>query len=255
MAMTEVQLLIGDHDAAASSAATFVRQNPISGETATRAAAAGADDAILAAEAAAEAFAAWSAIGPHERRKKLLRAADALEARAPEFISLMMDEIGATAGWAGFNVYLAAQMLREAASMTTQVSGEVIPSEIPGSLAFSVRQPVGVVLGIAPWNAPVILGVRAIAVPLACGNLSCDTSLDWNRSPRSWAGSWSGQRVDPRCRQRIDDCRNPHRPPRRASRELYRLHTRGKDSGGCRRETSEANLAGTGRQSPAPHSR
>ena len=82
----------------------------------------------------------------------------------------MMDEIGATAGWAGFNVYLAAQMLREAASMTTQVSGEVIPSEIPGSLAFSVRQPVGVVLGIAPWNAPVILGVRAIAMPLACGN-------------------------------------------------------------------------------------
>ena len=58
----------------------------------------------------------------------------------------------------------------EAASMTTQVSGEVIPSEIPGSLAFSIRQPVGVVLGIAPWNAPVILGVRAIAVPLACGN-------------------------------------------------------------------------------------
>jgi len=168
--MTEVQLLIGDRDAAAISAATFVRQNPISGEIATRAAAAGADDAIAAAEAAFEAFPAWSALGPHERRKKLLRAADLLEARTPDFISVMMDEIGSTAGWAGFNVYLAAQMLREAASMTTQVSGEVIPSEIPGSLAFSIRQPVGVVLGIAPWNAPVILGVRAIAVPLACGN-------------------------------------------------------------------------------------
>jgi acyl-CoA reductase-like NAD-dependent aldehyde dehydrogenase len=170
MTTTEIQLLIGDRDAAASSAATFVRQNPISGEVATRAAAAGADDAIAAAEAAAGAFPAWSALGPHERRKKLLRAADLLEARTPDFISVMMDEIGSTAGWAGFNVYLAAQMLREAASMTTQVSGEVIPSEIPGSLAFSIRQPVGVVLGIAPWNAPVILGVRAIAVPLACGN-------------------------------------------------------------------------------------
>src|SRR5216683_1100847 len=170
MAMTEVQLLIGDRDSAAAGAATFVRQNPISGEVATRAAAASTDDAIAAAEAAAEAFPAWSALGPHERRKKLLRAADLLEARTSDFISVMMDEIGATAGWAGFNVYLAAQMLREAASMTTQVSGEVIPSEIPGSLAFSLRQPVGVVLGIAPWNAPVILGVRAIAVPLACGN-------------------------------------------------------------------------------------
>ena len=98
--MTEVQLLIGDRDAAATGAATFVRQNPISGEVATRAAAAKADDAIAAAEAAAEAFPAWSALGPHERRKKLLRAADLLEARTPDFIAVMMDEIGAT----GFGV-------------------------------------------------------------------------------------------------------------------------------------------------------
>jgi acyl-CoA reductase-like NAD-dependent aldehyde dehydrogenase len=61
-------------------------------------------------------------------------------------------------------------MLREAASMTTQITGEVIPSDIPGSLALAVRSPCGVVLGIAPWNAPVILGMRAIAMPLACGN-------------------------------------------------------------------------------------
>jgi benzaldehyde dehydrogenase (NAD) len=72
--------------------------------------------------------------------------------------------------WAGFNVMLAAGMLREAAALTTQVAGEVIPSDVPGSLALAVRQPAGVVLGIAPWNAPVILGVRAIATPLACGN-------------------------------------------------------------------------------------
>jgi acyl-CoA reductase-like NAD-dependent aldehyde dehydrogenase len=46
----------------------------------------------------------------------------------------------------------------------------VIPSDVPGSLAMGLRQPAGVVLGIAPWNAPIILGVRAIATPLACGN-------------------------------------------------------------------------------------
>ncbi|HEV7447789.1 MAG TPA: aldehyde dehydrogenase family protein, partial [Steroidobacteraceae bacterium] len=69
-----------------------------------------------------------------------------------------------------FNVHLAANMLREAASMTTQISGEVVPSDVPGSLAMALRQPVGVVLGIAPWNAPIILGVRALALPLACGN-------------------------------------------------------------------------------------
>ena len=168
--MTEVQLLIADRDVAASDAATFERLNPISGGVATRAAAATVEDARAAVASAAAAFPAWSALGPNERRKKLLRAADLIEAHTPDFIPLMMEEIGATAAWAGFNCYLAAQMLREAASMTTQVSGETIPSDVPGSLAFSIRQPVGVVLGIAPWNAPVILGVRAVAMPLACGN-------------------------------------------------------------------------------------
>ncbi len=82
----------------------------------------------------------------------------------------MAAETGATGVWAGFNVFLAAGMLREAAALTTQIAGEVIPSDVPGSLAMGLRQPAGVVLGIAPWNAPVILGVRAVAVPLACGN-------------------------------------------------------------------------------------
>ena len=168
--MGDVQLLIGDCDVAASNGAIFERSNPVSGATATRAAAATIEDAKAAATSAAAAFPAWSALSPNERRKRLLRAAELLEANTPEFVSLMMDEIGATASWAGFNVYLAAQMLREAASMTTQVSGETIPSDVPGSLAFSIRQPVGVVLGIAPWNAPVILAIRAVAVPLACGN-------------------------------------------------------------------------------------
>jgi acyl-CoA reductase-like NAD-dependent aldehyde dehydrogenase len=62
-------------------------------------------------------------------------------------------------------------MLREAGAMTTQIRGEVLPSNNPGmTLAMGIRQPAGVVLGIAPWNAPVILGTRAVAMPLACGN-------------------------------------------------------------------------------------
>jgi acyl-CoA reductase-like NAD-dependent aldehyde dehydrogenase len=61
-------------------------------------------------------------------------------------------------------------MVREAAALTTQITGEVIPSDKPGCLAMALREPAGVVLGMAPWNAPVILGVRAIATPLACGN-------------------------------------------------------------------------------------
>ncbi len=81
-----------------------------------------------------------------------------------------MTEVGATAGWAMFNLGLAVSMMREAASLTTQIGGETIPSDKPGCLAMAIRQPVGVVLGIAPWNAPIILGVRAISTALACGN-------------------------------------------------------------------------------------
>ena len=54
--------------------------------------------------------------------------------------------------------------------MTTQIAGEVIPSNRPGSIAMAIRQPAGVVLSMAPWNAPIILGVRSVAMPLACGN-------------------------------------------------------------------------------------
>lgn len=99
-----------------------------------------------------------------------MKAATALETKKEDFVDAMMGEIGATAGWAMFNLTLAAGMVREAAALTTQISGEVIPSDKPGCMAMALREPVGVMLGIAPWNAPIILGVRAIAVPLACGN-------------------------------------------------------------------------------------
>jgi acyl-CoA reductase-like NAD-dependent aldehyde dehydrogenase len=81
-----------------------------------------------------------------------------------------MAETGQTPPWIGFNVMFAAMLLREAAAMTTQIGGEVVPSDKPGTLAMALRQPVGVLVGMAPWNAPVILGTRAVAMPLACGN-------------------------------------------------------------------------------------
>jgi acyl-CoA reductase-like NAD-dependent aldehyde dehydrogenase len=168
--MNQISLLLENRDVEAVDGVTFDRLDPISGAVATRAAAAQIADALRAADAAAAAFPAWSSTGPALRRKILLKAADALEAKTAQFIALMASETGATAGWAGFNVGLAANMLREAASMTTQIAGEVIPSDKPGCIAMAVRQPAGVVLSIAPWNAPVILGVRALALPLACGN-------------------------------------------------------------------------------------
>lgn len=125
---------------------------------------------LAAADSAASAFPAWSGLGPNARRALLNAAASELEARADRFVALMSEELRASEPWARFNVMLGTGMVREAAALTTQVAGEVIPSDKPGLLSLALREPAGVVLGIAPWNAPVILGCRAIATPLACGN-------------------------------------------------------------------------------------
>lgn len=148
----------------------FERLNPITGDVASSAEAMKAGDVPAIAAKAQQGFAQWSKMGPNARRAVLMQAAAALEARKDQFVDAMMGEIGATAGWAMFNLGLAASMVREAAALTTQISGEVIPSDKPGCVAMALREPVGAILGIAPWNAPIILGVRAIAVPLACGN-------------------------------------------------------------------------------------
>jgi len=168
--MHQTNLLIAGKDRPASNGATFNRVSPLTGEIVTCAAAATLEDADAAVAAAREAFPVWAGLPPTERRRRLLKASDLMEQRAPEFIDAGVLETGATRGWYGFNTKLAAGMLREAASMTTQLSGEVIPSDVPGNMALAMRQPCGVVLGIAPWNAPVILGTRAVAMPLACGN-------------------------------------------------------------------------------------
>lgn len=144
--------------------------NPLTGEVASTATAMQPSDIPAVVESVQRGFQAWSARGPNARRTVLTAAAASLESKRAEFVDAMMNEIGATAGWAMFNLGLAASMLREAAAITTQICGEVIPSDRPGLLAMALREPVGVLLGIAPWNAPIILGVRAVAVPLACGN-------------------------------------------------------------------------------------
>ncbi|WP_376768785.1 aldehyde dehydrogenase [Novosphingobium chloroacetimidivorans] len=148
----------------------FDRIDVMTGDIATRAQATDDADIQRACDTASAAFPGWAALGPGDRRLLLLDAAAAMAERTDEFIATMMAEIGATRAWAGFNVRLAIGMLREAAALTTQVCGETMPSDRPGCFAMSVRKPVGVVLGIAPWNGPLILGVRAIATPLACGN-------------------------------------------------------------------------------------
>ncbi|MGA2007306.1 MAG: aldehyde dehydrogenase family protein, partial [Solirubrobacteraceae bacterium] len=168
--LREQQLLINGEWRAAGSGDTFSRLDPYTGETATTASAAGRADAHAAVDAAHEAFSQWSQTAPGGRRAILSRAAELIGERQEEIAQTMIEETGATFGWGMFNCMLAGGILREAAAQTYGTLGAVIPSDVPGKLAMAVRAPAGVVVGIAPWNAPVILAARAIAMPLAYGN-------------------------------------------------------------------------------------
>jgi acyl-CoA reductase-like NAD-dependent aldehyde dehydrogenase len=173
MATTELarqQLLIGGKWTDAGAGSTYEQRFPFTGESVGVAAAAGRQDAHAAVDAAQAAFADWSRSAPGDRRMILLKAADLLSERAEQIAGLVTEETGGVFGWGMFNVSLASNMLREAAAQTYGLVGEVIPSDVPGKLAMGVRQPAGVVVAIAPWNAPVILSTRSVATPLAFGN-------------------------------------------------------------------------------------
>jgi len=166
----QTQLIIDNEARGAREGKTFSRRNPLTGDVVTEGAAASVDDAIDAVESASRAFESWSQSGPTERRAIMLKAADIIESRAAEFIETMMSEVGAAQLWAGFNVFLTAQLFREAAGLATQIQGETLPTDKSGTLSMTVRQPVGVIFSMAPWNGPGVLAARAIAYPIVCGN-------------------------------------------------------------------------------------
>ncbi|MEV6236593.1 aldehyde dehydrogenase [Lentzea sp. NPDC051838] len=164
------ELIIDGKDVPASGGRTTEDLNPLTGEVYAAVAAADPEDVTLAVDAAERAFPAWSATSPSARRAIFLKAADVFESRVDEAVAIMAAEVGGAAPWARFNAKLAAGMLREAAASITQPLGEVLTTDTPGRLSYAVREPMGVVAAFSPWNAPLILGIRSVAVPLAVGN-------------------------------------------------------------------------------------
>ncbi|MER5451469.1 aldehyde dehydrogenase family protein [Streptomyces sp. NPDC002766] len=169
MAITR-DLYIAGRDVPAASGRTTEDINPFTGEVYATVAAAGPEDVVRAVDAADAAFEEWAALAPFARRAIFLKAADLLDGRGGQVADLMAQEAGGTRPWAFFNVMLAANILREAAAAITAPRGEVLSAQEQGALGLAVREPLGVVVAFAPWNAPVILGVRAVAAPLAAGN-------------------------------------------------------------------------------------
>jgi len=168
-AMYATRLFLGGKEGEASGA-PFDCHNPLDGRIVNRMTGASPADAAAACDEAAKGFALWSATGPAARRDLLLRAERLMHERQGAIIAAMQAELGAAASWAGFNIHIATGIIRECAALTSMIGGRTIPSDIPGMRAMTHRRPCGVILSIAPWNGPVILSTRAIAMPLACGN-------------------------------------------------------------------------------------
>src|SRR5512139_248971 len=150
--------------------ATYDDYNPYTGEIFARVPSGKRGDASRAVEAAAAAFPAWSQTLPVERQALFLKAADILEKKQNDIVTILAEETGCTFGFAMFQALFTPGLLREAAAQVHQVTGEIIPGDLPGAFHMAIRQPVGVVAGIAPWNAPLILSLRSICLPIAYGN-------------------------------------------------------------------------------------
>lgn len=118
----------------------------------------------------AKGFPNWSTMSAEFRASHLLKTADLIEKSKDEFISSICTEIYAPREWAEHNVSFSAKILRAVASYATEL-GHIDLIENEGEvLSIAKRVPCGVCLAITPWNAPLILSVRAIAAPLLCGN-------------------------------------------------------------------------------------
>ena len=175
----ETRLFVAGAFVEAEGGRTFENRDPFTDELVSEVAAGSRGDAQRAVEAAAAAFAEWSQTPPAARQGIFLKAADVLEARQDEVVSMLARETGCTFGFGMFQMHFVPGLFRQAAALAYAPLGEVLPSDT-GAFAMGVRRPVGVVGAIAPWNAALILSARAIAAPLALGNTVVLKPSEWS---------------------------------------------------------------------------
>lgn len=129
--------------------------NPSTGKVIHKASAASVSDALKAVEAAEAAFESWADLPADQKRNIFLRAADILERRTEEVGKWEEDEAGATTFYAsGFDVPTAVSGLRDVAGKISGLAGTFPSLTDPGRSALILKEPYGVILGIAPWYAP-----------------------------------------------------------------------------------------------------
>ena len=173
--MTEAirtRLWIGNEWADAEGGRTFATVNPATDEVIAEVAEAGAAEIDRAVQAARAAFrdSRWRRMNPHKRSRLLWKLADLVEANADELGLLETRDNGKPHFEARrIDVPSVAQTLRYYAGLADKIQGDTVP--VPGSfLNYTLREPVGVVGAIIPWNFPLSMAAWKVGPALACGN-------------------------------------------------------------------------------------
>ena len=148
----------------------FEIQNPIDDSLYAFGAKGTKNDIKKAIKEAKSAFIGYKETLPMDRERMLLRVAELMEERKSDLIDCLIDEIGSPIQKAMFEFSKGLTMVRAAAGMCRNVRGETIPSDAPGKFSMSIREPLGVVAVITPFNVPLIKTTRLVCNAIALGN-------------------------------------------------------------------------------------
>ncbi|KAJ5246106.1 hypothetical protein N7468_001089 [Penicillium chermesinum] len=143
---------------------------PATGELSGHCASASLEDVERAVATAKAAFPAWAKLKAYARRDILTNAAEIMLSRKEELIAYQREETGAGRPFAEKTFHLGVDFIKDFAARIPSIEGSVPSTTVEGEGAMVFKEPYGVILSIAPWNAPFILGTRAVALPLAAGN-------------------------------------------------------------------------------------
>lgn len=163
-------LIAGDW-VAARSGETFSTHNPAdSREVVATYPLSGADEARSGIEAAGRAFPGWAAMSPVARGRILSRTSQILESRKSELAERLTREEGKTLAESTGEVQRAADIFRFFGGLSYTIGGQTLPHDLPGNLLYTVRQPLGVVALVTPWNFPIAIPAWKLAPALVAGN-------------------------------------------------------------------------------------
>src|SRR3989338_4941406 len=166
------KMLINGEFVAAKSGKTFETINPATGEVIVKVCEAYKEDIDLAVKAARTAFEGpWKKVNPYQRQQLLLKVADLIEKNAEEFAQLETLDNGKPINESKHvDVPATVEHFRYYAGWATKIHGETLPTSCGNFFTYTLREPVGVVGQIIPWNFPLLMAAWKIAAAIACGN-------------------------------------------------------------------------------------